>query len=82
MQRCSTYNCANFARRRDCQSNSHILIGGQFVKKKTLLGAHGKARRTVTDTDFFRLNTLKETAKAPSVDPLRLKTPRGAKPAF
>ena len=32
MQRCSTYNCANFARRCDCQSNSHILIAGQFVK--------------------------------------------------
>ena len=46
MQRCSTYNCANFARRRDCQSNSLILIGGQFVKK-TLLGGHGKVRRTV-----------------------------------
>ena len=32
MQRYSTYNCANFARRRDYPSNSHILIVGQFVK--------------------------------------------------
>ena len=32
MQRCSIYNCANFARKGDCQSNSHILIGGQIVK--------------------------------------------------
>ena len=49
MQRCSTYNCANFARRRDCQSNSNILIGGQFVKNFVRPGGHGKARRTVID---------------------------------
>ena len=30
----------------DCQSNLHILIGGQFVKE-TLLGDLGKACRTV-----------------------------------
>ena len=51
MQRCSTYNSGNFARRRHCQSNIHILIDGQFVKK-TLLGGHGKARRTVTRESF------------------------------
>ena len=28
MQRCSNYNRSDFARRRDCQSNSHTLIGG------------------------------------------------------
>ena len=32
-QRCSTYNCASFASRSHCQSNSHILLGGQFVKE-------------------------------------------------
>ena len=32
VQQCSTYHCANFARRHECQSNSHILIGGKFVK--------------------------------------------------
>ena len=31
---------------RNCQSNVHIMIGGQFVKG-TLLGDYGKARRTV-----------------------------------
>ena len=55
MQRCSTYNGANFARRRDCQSNSHILIGGKFVKK-TLLGGHGKARRTVINITVISIN--------------------------
>ena len=33
MQRCSNYNRSNFARRRDCQSNSHTLVGGWFAKK-------------------------------------------------
>jgi len=32
-QRCSTYNCASFASRSHCQSNSHTLLGGQFVKE-------------------------------------------------
>ena len=33
MQRCSTYNSTKFAWRRNCQSNSHTLIGGWFVKR-------------------------------------------------
>ena len=46
---------AKFAKRRDCQSNSHILIGGQFVIK------HVKARRTVRmwyQVHFYRVNYL------------------------
>ena len=52
IQRCSTYNCAHFARRCDCQSNSHVSIGGQFAKTFKLLGDQGKARRTVTQAIF------------------------------
>ena len=33
-------------------TNLHILIGGQFVKKTTLSGGHGKARRTVAKESF------------------------------
>ena len=32
---------------------------------------------TLTDTDFFRFNTLKRTAKAPAVASLRMNTLRG-----
>ena len=32
MQRCSIYNRANVARRGDCQSNSHPLIGVKVLK--------------------------------------------------
>ena len=46
MQRRSNYNRSNLTRRRDCQSNSHTLIGG-YLKKKTLLGGRGQAPRTV-----------------------------------
>ena len=31
---------------------------------------------------IFRLNTLKDTAKAPTVDVLRMNTQRGTKTAF
>ena len=47
MQRCSNYNRSDFARRRDCQSNSYTLIGGWFVKKNFVIGCHRRARRTV-----------------------------------
>ena len=34
------------------------------------------------NSDFFPLNTLKDTAKASDVDPLKLNTLRGTKPTF
>ena len=73
MQRCSTYNCANFARRRDCQSNSHILIGGQFVKK-TLFGGHGKARRTVIWSRFEEMILPFVTLERVSIECRKTKT--------